>query len=54
MSETPTPPPTSRGRRWMLYAPLGLPEPNSWGYTEAVVDAAFPVLKACRGGAFFL
>jgi len=38
----------------LLYAPLGMPEPNSWGYTEAVVDAAFPVLKACQGGAFFL
>ncbi len=41
-------------RQALLYAPLGMPEPNAWGYTEAVVDAAFPVLKASGGGAFFL
>lgn len=41
-------------RQAILYAPIGMPEPNSWGYTEAVVDAAFPALKACSGGAFFL
>jgi len=41
-------------RQSLLYAPLGLPEPNSWGYTEAVVDAAFPALKAAQGGTFFL
>jgi ATP-dependent DNA helicase DinG len=38
----------------MLYAPLGMPEPNSYGYTEAVVDAAFPAVIAAGGGAFFL
>ena len=38
----------------VLYAPLGMPEPNSYGYTEAVVDAAFPALVAAGGGAFFL
>jgi len=38
----------------MLYAPLGMPEPNSYGYTEAVVDAAFPAVIASGGGAFFL
>ncbi|MCE1182715.1 MAG: ATP-dependent DNA helicase, partial [Rhodocyclales bacterium] len=38
----------------VLYAPLGMPDPNSWNYTEAVVDAAFPALKAAGGGAFFL
>ncbi len=41
-------------RQAVLYSPLGMPEPNSLGYTEAVVDAAFPALKACQGGAFFL
>ncbi|MDP3539551.1 MAG: ATP-dependent DNA helicase [Azonexus sp.] len=38
----------------MLYAPLGMPEPNSYGYTDAVVDAAFPAVIAAGGGAFFL
>jgi ATP-dependent DNA helicase DinG len=38
----------------VLYAPLGMPDPNDWNYTEAVVDAAFPVLRTAGGGAFFL
>ena len=38
----------------VLYVPLGMPEPNSFGYTDAVVDAAFPALQASAGGAFFL
>nr|MBL8411477.1 ATP-dependent DNA helicase [Dechloromonas sp.] len=38
----------------ILYAPLGMPEPNSYGYTDAVVDAAFPAVIAAGGGAFFL
>ncbi len=38
----------------MLYAPLGMPEPNSFGYTDAVVEAAFPAVLAAGGGAFFL
>jgi ATP-dependent DNA helicase DinG len=38
----------------MLYVPAGLPEPNSPNYTEAVVKAAFPLVKASNGGAFFL
>jgi ATP-dependent DNA helicase DinG len=37
----------------MLYAPLGMPEPNSFGYTDAVVEAAFPAVLAAGGGAFF-
>ena len=41
-------------RQAILYAPQAMPEPNSWGYTDAVVEAALPVLKACGGGAFFL
>lgn len=41
-------------RQAVLYVPLGMPEPNSYGYTDAVVDAAFPVLQASGGGAFFL
>ncbi len=38
----------------MLYVPSGMPDPNSPGYTAAVVDAAWPVLHACSGGAFLL
>lgn len=38
----------------MLYVPVGLPNPNAPDYTEAVVKAAFPVLAASGGGAFFL
>ena len=41
-------------RQAVLYAPLGMPEPNSFGYTDAVVDAAFPAVVAAGGGAFFL
>jgi ATP-dependent DNA helicase DinG len=38
----------------LLYVPDGMPDPNSRQYTEAVVKAALPVLKASRGRAFFL
>jgi ATP-dependent DNA helicase DinG len=38
----------------LLYAPQHLPEPNSYGFTEAIVKAAFPVLRASAGRAFFL
>ncbi len=38
----------------LLYVPTGLPEPNSEGYTEAVVQAALPLIEASRGRAFLL
>jgi ATP-dependent DNA helicase DinG len=38
----------------LLYAPTGLPDPNTPRYTEEVVKAALPVLKASCGRAFFL
>lgn len=38
----------------LLYVPAGLPEPNSREYTDEVVKAVLPVLKASRGRAFFL
>ncbi len=38
----------------LLYVPQGLPEPNSEGYTEAVVQAALPLIGASRGRAFLL
>lgn len=41
-------------RNAVLYHPPGMPEPNSPGYTRAVVDAALPVLEASEGRAFML
>ncbi|MFL6676603.1 MAG: ATP-dependent DNA helicase [Massilia sp.] len=38
----------------ILYVPTGLPEPNSMGYTDAVVDCALPVIEAAGGRTFFL
>jgi ATP-dependent DNA helicase DinG len=38
----------------VLYAPEGLPDPNAPEFTDAIVDAAWPVLKASGGRAFFL
>jgi ATP-dependent DNA helicase DinG len=38
----------------LLYVPEAMPDPNSPGYTEAVVAAALPLLYASGGGAFML
>ncbi len=38
----------------LLYVPEGLPEPNTEGYTHAVIDAVFPVVEASGGRAFLL
>jgi ATP-dependent DNA helicase DinG len=46
--------PFDYSRQAILYAPQNMPEPNSWGYTDAVVQAALPILTACGGGVFFL
>jgi len=46
--------PFDYGQQAVLYAPTGLPEPNTFTYTEAVIKAAFPVVKASGGRAFFL
>jgi len=46
--------PFDYARQAVLYAPRGLPDPNSHAYTEAVVKAAFPVVRASGGRAFFL
>lgn len=46
--------PFDYGEQAILYAPLGMPDPNAWNYTDAVVDAAWPAVKAAKGGAFFL
>ena len=42
-------------RQALLYVPKGLPpDPNHPGFTEAVVEAALPVLRASGGRAFLL
>jgi ATP-dependent DNA helicase DinG len=42
-------------RQALLYMPKGLPgDPNDPAYTDAVVEAALPVLRASRGRAFLL
>ena len=41
-------------RQAVLYVPEGMPEPNSPGYTQAVVERALPVLEASGGRAFML
>ena len=46
--------PFDYGAQAVLYAPTGLPDPNSHAYTEAVVKAAFPAVQASGGRAFFL
>lgn len=38
----------------LLYAPTGMPDPNSYAYNEAIVKAAFPLVEASGGRAFFL
>ncbi len=38
----------------LLYVPAELPSPNSPGYTDAVVEAALPVIEAAGGRAFLL
>jgi ATP-dependent DNA helicase DinG len=56
--------PDARTRRWaspfdfpqqaLLYVPKALPDPNEAGFTEAVIEAALPVLRASEGRAFLL
>ena len=41
-------------RNCLLYLPQGLPEPSDRTYTESIVTAALPILKASRGRAFML
>jgi len=48
------PSPFDYERQALLYVPEGLPDPSSPAYTDAVIDAALPVLRAAGGRAFVL
>lgn len=48
------PSPFDYANQALLYVPSHLPPPNSPGYTDAVVDAALPVIEAAGGRAFVL
>ncbi len=48
------PSPYDFARQALLYVPEGLPDPNTERYVEAVIDAAWPVVRAARGHAFLL
>lgn len=48
------PSPFDYGSQGILYVPQGLPDPNSMGYTDAVLDLALPVIEAAGGRTFLL
>jgi ATP-dependent DNA helicase DinG len=48
------PSPFDYAKQALLYVPPNLPEPNSLGYTDAVIDAVLPVIQASGGRAFLL
>ncbi|WP_374582475.1 ATP-dependent DNA helicase [Pseudoduganella sp.] len=48
------PSPFNYEQQGILYVPQGLPDPNSMGYTDAVLDAALPIIEAAGGRTFLL
>jgi len=46
--------PFDYARQGLLYVPEGMPEPNSEGFTKAVVSAALPLVRAAGGRTFCL
>ena len=46
--------PFDYGLQALLYAPTGMPDPNSSGYAAAVAAVSLPVIQASRGRAFVL
>jgi ATP-dependent DNA helicase DinG len=48
------PSPFDYGAQGLLYVPDNLPQPNSIDYTDAVIDAALPMIEAAGGRTFFL
>lgn len=48
------PSPFAYEKQALFYVPRGIPDPGSREYTQAVLEAALPVLKASQGRAFVL
>lgn len=48
------PGPFEWSRQALLYIPKLMPEPSAFGFTEAVLEAVLPVLRASQGRAFLL
>ncbi len=48
------PSPFDYGQQGLLFVPQNLPQPNSMGYTDAVIDCALPIIEAAGGRTFFL
>ncbi|MEC4721442.1 ATP-dependent DNA helicase [Noviherbaspirillum sp. CPCC 100848] len=48
------PSPFDYGNQGLLYVPENLPAPNSFDYTDAVIDAALPMIEAAGGRTFLL
>jgi ATP-dependent DNA helicase DinG len=48
------PSPFDYGSQGILYVPDNMPQPNSPEYTDAVIDAALPIIEASGGRAFLL
>ncbi len=48
------PSPFDYERQGLLYVPQNLPQPNSIGYTDAVLDCALPIIEAAGGRTFLL
>ena len=48
------PSPFDYGNQGLLYVPENLPQPNALEYTDAMIDAALPVIEAAGGRAFLL
>jgi len=48
------PSPFDYARQGLLYVPTNLPQPNSMEFTDAVIDAALPMIEAAGGRSFLL
>ncbi|MBB5607679.1 ATP-dependent DNA helicase DinG [Janthinobacterium sp. S3M3] len=48
------PSPFDYAEQGLLFVPQNLPQPNSMGYTDAVIDCALPIIEAAGGRTFFL
>lgn len=48
------PSPFNYEQQGLLYVPDSLPQPNSFEYTDAVIDAALPAIEAAGGRTFLL